>query len=90
MRYLKLFEDLKFNTELKQRLNKIINWDLIQDAKEASLDYIDDGCTLLIYIDCGVRYFYEVEFNHSINRGDYETASVYDWEDWDRHNTNNK
>ena len=48
------------------------------------MDYIDNGYTLLIHIDCGVRYFCEIEFDHSVNRLDFETAKAYDWENWDR------
>ena len=78
MRYLKTYESV-LSDSIKDELIKRINWELIQDAKDAALDYIDGGDTLLIYIDCGRKYFYDIEFNHSINRNEW----IDDWTDVD-------
>ena len=77
MRYLKIYEDF-YNQDdewIKNRKSSIdnsINWDLIQDAKDMALDYIDDGYTLDIQvIGFNGVVIYESIFNHSRDDSKY-------------------
>lgn len=46
MKYLKLFEAYELDANVKD----LINWDMINDLKEMSLEYIDEGFDLTIDI----------------------------------------
>ena len=51
MKYLKLFESVGCSEEDTEKVFKpYINWDMISDLKELSLDYLDDGFILRIRV----------------------------------------
>ena len=81
MKYLKTYESsldsITFDS-IKEELTGLVNWELIQDAEDASLDYIDIGDTLYIYVSYGLRYFYSIEFNHSVNKNEWRRA-IANW-----------
>lgn len=63
MKYLKLFEAYTIDNRVKD----LINWNLINDLKEMSLEYIDDNCflTMVIRVVCGFKlYTYSLRYNH--------------------------
>lgn len=80
MKYLKLFEaDSKKNH---------INWEMIEDIKDMSLEYLDEGFTLNIiiieksYPIVPSNFFINIEYNHrgEIKEGDldkYDYISEY-------------
>ena len=62
MRYLK-----SINEHSKDYLNSIINWEMIADAKELSLDYLDQGMILTIYVlNDGMLLYIEI-YSHDLN-----------------------
>ena len=66
MKYVKLYEDFEIN-ETEELFKDIINFNLIQEAKDMSLDYLDDGLTLyigILYLD---EYLYVERFSHQID-----------------------
>lgn len=48
MKYIKLYEDL--TNEIQDIFYPIINWDMIEDLKDMSLEYLDNGLELKILI----------------------------------------
>lgn len=59
-----------------------INWNMISDIKDMSLEYIDDGCTLYIDIYKGFeRSGYvnvcDVKYNHNINSIKYYEDNIF-------------
>lgn len=50
MKYLKTYEALTFYEVTKDKISKSINWHIIQDIKDMSLEYIDDGYVLRIIV----------------------------------------
>jgi len=64
MRHLK-----SINEDNESKISKFINWDLISDAKELSLDYLDEGLCLLINVRGDTIFgdgilFYKESFSH--------------------------
>lgn len=43
MKYIKLYEH-------KYYIDSLINWNLINDAKDMALEYIDEGFTLYLFV----------------------------------------
>ena len=66
MKYIKLYEH-------KYYIDSLINWDLINDAKDMALEYIDEGFTLYLFVLVGEKYRYNskafrilnLEFDHN-------------------------
>lgn len=50
MKYIKAYEALTFYEVTKDKISKAINWHIIQDIKDMSLEYIDDGYVLRIVV----------------------------------------
>ena len=62
MRYLK-----SINEHNKDYFNDLINWEMIADAKELSLDYLDQGMLFSIYVLNGGRQVYREHYSHDPN-----------------------
>lgn len=66
MKHIKLYESFNnFDEDVKN----LINWNLVEDIKDMSLDYIDNGLTLSIYIRAlfnkhRQHWLYRIIFNH--------------------------
>ena len=71
MKYLnsyKLYEGVLSKEEVEQIYTPIINWDLINDAKDMSLEYLDNGAQIVIgVIDVCLNTIYYEEFSHLLN-----------------------
>lgn len=72
MKYIKVFEEYKFIKVTKlveDYLSKLINWDMIKDIKDMSLEYLDEGYELMIWIynNSGNEHqlVYFIGFSHS-------------------------
>lgn len=73
MKHLKPF----FESKLDPKFKPHINWDLVNDVKDMSLEYLDSGnATLIIDFYYENKWFYGLKFNHSGERGDYVTYNV--------------
>lgn len=74
MKYIRSINEL--NELIESEINELINWDLINDTKDMSLEYIDEGYTLYILIYKGFSYKYEliaeISYNHDINSIEYD------------------
>lgn len=77
MKYLRLFEDL-INKDI---IMNNIDWDMIQDIKDISLEYLDNGMQLLIYVEYylmskygeySTETMYVISFSHDKNLTDEE------------------
>lgn len=66
MKYIRLYEH-------KFYIDSLINWDLIKDAKDMALEYIDEGFTLYLFVLVDEKYRYNskafrilnLEFDHN-------------------------
>ena len=78
MRYLKLYEWYKSAVvdrspkQVEELFSPYINWEMIQDVKDLSLEYLDKGITLELYISVDEVVIYEMYFNHDINKSNYK------------------
>jgi len=75
MKYLKFFEALPKILIPKEEIEKfctpLVNWDLIYDIKDISLDFLDNGYELYLSVDYYYKYYLSslfcIQFNHQIN-----------------------
>lgn len=64
--YESIFETLNPN-EVKELYSRYINWELIEDAKELSLYYLDEGLSLELYFKIDKKIIYTLYYNHHEN-----------------------
>ena len=72
---------LKGINENSENISKLINWELISDLKEMSLEYLDMGLVLFIHVDGDDRLCYKEIFSHDpteILKAFYNTRLFHD------------
>ena len=67
MKYLKRINEKFSITEIKDFYTPLINWDLILDAKDMALEYIDKEMTLNLTILSGSDWIYSLKFDHELD-----------------------
>lgn len=86
---------LSLTTDIKTKFESFINWDLLEDAKDMSLEYLDDGYTLVITINYRVmnkhtmpisetyHKLYTLRYNHSSSAGKWHSYLPFKLDDVD-------
>ena len=72
MKYIKLYESINNNKLIKES----INWKMVEDIKDMSLEYIDEGFVLYIDIyngfnQSGYKNVCDIKYSHDINEIKY-------------------
>jgi len=78
VKYLKTYKLFESNgsteSELKDLFEPYINWDLIEDAKDMSLEYLDEGMRLFLEIAYDYKYYiYYMGFSNYENFSEWTT-----------------
>ena len=82
MKHLKSYNESIVSQGLKDMLNDYINWKLIDDAKDMSLEYLDQGMRLTLWADYGVnkgtsKELYSISYCHEYQNEDIINPSIY-------------
>ena len=83
MKYLRGINETTIKS--KEIFSKFINWDLINDAKELAIEFLDDGYTLSIkvgyqlnkYSHNGVIDIYRLSYSHYNDYNDWNLDVIY-------------
>lgn len=75
MKYLKYFESNEEDL-VKEKYTPFINWDMIKDLKEISLDSLDDNFTLLVQINNTNDHIATLEYNHKTDEIIWENSRI--------------
>ena len=90
MKYIKLYESYKSNTmyidEVKDKFTPYINWKMIEDIKDMSLEYLDMGLLLNITIFWNNKprkeYLSMIKFSHNIETQTWFILSNFNKDDF--------
>lgn len=82
MKYLKtykLFESTGFTeSDIKDVFESYINWDLIRDAQDMSLEYLDEGMKFNLEITYDDYYIYYMRFSNDANLSEWKIGMMND------------
>ena len=64
--------------ETKEIYSQFINWEMIEEAKDMALDYIDKGATLTLAVCAKDTIIYQLLFNHDNNEFEWFNHIYFD------------
>ena len=82
MKYLKLYESMATDmsrVQVEELFSPYMNWDMIADAKDMSLEYLDKGLELEMIVTVNHIIIYEMYFSHNdSNSSQWCSTNQYD------------
>lgn len=86
MKYIKLYEAILGTDEVKDKFTPYINWKMIEDIKDMSLEYLDMGLLLNITIFWNNKprkeYLSMIKFSHNIETQTWFILSNFNKDDF--------
>lgn len=78
MKYIKNFNESISSEDTKEVFEPYIDWNMIYDIKDMSLEYLDEGYDLEIFVFYKHFYIYWLRYNHNEDyKYWYPTSSLY-------------